>query len=88
MPYISDFILLEGFEKGFEKGYTEGFKKGYRAGFEKGYREGILLVRCRCVTSLMTRMEISFSEACDLLDIKEKDRSDLLEALQKSRKVQ
>lgn len=54
----------------------------------EGYRKGMLLVQCQTVSSLMTRMEISFSAACDLLDIEVKDRSELLEALQESRKVQ
>ena len=72
----------EGFREGFEEGFKEGFKKGFREGFEEGFREGYRQSQIKSLKAVMEKLKLSFTDACDLLDIPEAERENIRELVE------
>ena len=67
------------YERGFKEGFREGFKEGFRAGFKKGFREGYRQSQIKSLKAVMEKLKLSFTDACDLLDIPEAERENIRE---------
>ena len=64
------------YERGFKEGFREGFKEGFREGFKKGFREGYRQSQIKSLKAVMEKLKLSFTDACDLLDIPEAEREE------------
>ena len=70
------------YERGFKEGFREGFKEGFREGFKKGFREGYRQSQIKSLKAVMEKLKLSFTDACDLLDIREAERENIRELVE------
>ena len=76
-------IFSQGFyERGFKEGFREGFKEGFSEGFKKGFREGYRQSQIKSLKAVMEKLKLSFTDACDLLDIPEAERENIRELVE------
>lgn len=54
-------------EDAYEEAYREAYKKGYEEGYKEGQREAGIFVNIYSSYNLMTKLNLSLSEAMDLL---------------------
>ena len=70
------------YERGFKEGFREGFKEGFREGFKEGFREGYRQSQIKSLKAVMEKLKLSFTDACDLLDIPEAERENIRELVE------
>ena len=70
------------YERGFKEGFREGFKEGFREGLKKGFREGYRQSQIKSLKAVMEKLKLSFTDACDLLDIPEAERENIRELVE------